>query len=242
MHSIQSRLIIWEGDDMGIFNQKSVSYDKWYQSHKGAFIDEIETELIFSMLNVKDGMRILDAGCGTGNFSIKLAEKGAAVTAIDISKNMMAVAEQKARQHLDAKIDFRQMDIKKLEFADNTFDAILSVATFGFIDKPQEAYAELYRVLKPGGQLLIATICRDSHWGEFYYRKSQTDSNSVFRFAELKTCKELENLDKDNLLDSKECLFIPPTAKEAEFNWAEEVRRAEREKGGFSCVLFGKKK
>lgn len=225
---------------MTLFSKKSNSYDKWYQTPRGAFIDEVETKLIFSMLDVKNGMNILDAGCGTGNFSIKLAEKGAVVTGIDISSEMMAIAGEKAREYPDFRINFRLMDMNYLKFADNTFDAVLSITAFEFIKKPEKVYAELYRVLKPGGQLLIGTICRDSKWGEFYHQKSRSDNKSVFQFAELKTRRQMEDLDRKNLLDSRECLFIPPYAENNMFNRVEEKKLSNKERGGFICVLFQK--
>lgn len=64
---------------MQIFDGRAAGYDKWYQTKIGAFIDEVETDLAFSMFEVGEGEKILDAGAGTGNFSIKLAKKGAVI-------------------------------------------------------------------------------------------------------------------------------------------------------------------
>ncbi|HLV09456.1 MAG TPA: hypothetical protein VKY40_04540, partial [Halanaerobiales bacterium] len=60
-----------------IFNQQEAQdYDEWYETRAGALIDQLETELVFRLLKPSRGEKILDAGCGTGNFSIKLAKKG----------------------------------------------------------------------------------------------------------------------------------------------------------------------
>ncbi len=225
---------------MSFFDNEANSYDGWYQTPRGAFIDEVETNLAFSMFNTKKEMKVLDAGCGTGIFSLKLAKKGCVVTGIDISRDMMTIAQKKAREHNELTIDFKLMDINSLEFDENVFDAVFSMTAFEFVKQPEKAYAELYRVLKPGGQLLIGTISRDSKWGEFYRKKAQSDSNSVFRFAELKTLQQLQDLDRKNLINSGECLFIPPDAKDSMFNWVEEKRLSNTEKGGFICVLFKK--
>ena len=63
---------------MAVFDKKADDYDRWYESKLGKFVDKVETELAFSLLNPFPN-EILDMGCGTGNFSIKLAEKGCKV-------------------------------------------------------------------------------------------------------------------------------------------------------------------
>ena len=65
---------------MTFFDEIVDRYDNWYQSPLGRFADDVETRLAFDLFKPLKGMKILDAGCGTGNFSIKLAEAGAFVT------------------------------------------------------------------------------------------------------------------------------------------------------------------
>ncbi|NJO92077.1 MAG: methyltransferase domain-containing protein [Chloroflexia bacterium] len=71
---------------MIIFDKEATSYDGWYQTEKGKLIDEVETSLAIELLQPKRGMKVLDVGCGTGNYSIKLAKAGCNVTAIDVSQ------------------------------------------------------------------------------------------------------------------------------------------------------------
>ena len=175
---------------------------------------------IFSLFQPKPGMHVLDAGCGTGNFSIKLAQAGCRVTGIDISEEMLKIAKQKA-QKMNLDIDFRVMDIYHLQFEDETFDAVFSMAAFEFIEKPQEAYQEMYRVLKRNGQLLIGTIHKESHWGRLYLSEA-FQKESVFRHARFKTLEELKNLDLEHLVGSGECLFLPTDIPEEEIHWEKE--------------------
>ena len=81
-------------------------------------------------------MHVLDVGCGTGNFSLKLARMGLKVTGIDISDNMLKVAENKARAE-GLIIDFINMDAHDMKFEDNSFDAVISMAVIEFICEPE---------------------------------------------------------------------------------------------------------
>jgi ubiquinone/menaquinone biosynthesis C-methylase UbiE len=221
-----------------MFDEKAPTYDGWYQTRLGAFVDEVETKLAFDMFSPEPGMNILDVGCGTGNFSIKLAQKGCKVTGIDISEKMLEIAKHKVKEH-GFEIDFHKMDIYKLDFPDNHFDAVFSMAAFEFIHDLEAAYSELMRVLKPGGLLLIGTIHKNSGWGKRYLESAKR-SDSIFRFADFKNLEDLLELDKDNLLKSGECLFIPPDAKEDEISWEEEKRLYSVNRGGFICALWEK--
>lgn len=53
---------------MADFDKKAPEYDAWYKTQKGALVDALETECAFSLFTPAPGMRVLDAGCGTGNF------------------------------------------------------------------------------------------------------------------------------------------------------------------------------
>lgn len=223
---------------MAIFDPIALSYDQWYESKMGKFVDDVETALAFSLFRPQKEMKILDVGCGTGNFSIKLAEMGCKVTAIDISEEMLGIARKKAvEKQLD--IAFHKMDIYDLKFADHTFDGVFSMAAFEFIKEPKKAYEEMYRVLAKEGQLLIGTIHKDSHWGRLYLSKAFQE-NTVFRYAHFKSMEELKGLDLKHLVASGECLFIPPDASEEDITMEKEQMLSKKERGGYICVLWKK--
>lgn len=90
---------------------------------------------------------------GTGN-DFRFFPPGRSLTAIDISAKMLERAAAKARAY-QGTIELRQMDVCQLEFADNIFDTIVTVCTFCSVPKPVAGLRELYRVLKPGGQILM---------------------------------------------------------------------------------------
>ncbi len=216
------------------FDEIASSYDDWYETPLGRFADRVETELAFDLFNFRQGDLVLDAGCGTGNFSLKLARKGAWVVGVDIAPGMLSLAREKAAR--EQQVTFKEMDLYSLGYPPDYFDGIVSMAAFEFIHEPQKAFAELMRVLKPGGQLLIGTINRDSAWGARYQEQAGRP-DSIFRHARFMTLKELVDLDRPNLVGSGECLFIGPDTPPEKINMEEEKMQA-RGKGGFVAALW----
>lgn len=214
-------------------------YDDWYIEPMGRFIDQIESSNALELFAPVTGSKILDAGCGTGNFSVKLKQQGCKITGIDLSKDMLFIARQKA-QKLNLDIEFKQMDLYKLDFPDKYFDGVFSMAAFEFIKEPSRAYAEMFRVVKPGGKILIATINRDSSWGKLYMNSASKDSSSVFNHAHFKNMEELKALDSINLQASKECLFIPPDADESLLTLESEKALSSTNAPGFIMALWQK--
>lgn len=205
---------------MAIFDKEAKIYDEWYKSKLGNFVDEAETRCVFDLFKAKKGMKVLDVGCGTGNFSIKLAKMGCEVAGIDVSEEMLKVAEAKAREE-GLNIKFYKMDVHQMEFEDNTFDGVLSVTAFEFLKEPEKAIEEIFRVLKPNGQLLIGTINKNSKWGEMYLSK-EFQENTVFKYANFKTIEDMKSY-KNASVDIKECLFVPPNAEEEDICMVKEM-------------------
>ena len=108
---------------------------------------------ICSRLPQKSGLTILDIGCGTGFFSILLAEKGHDVTGIDLTESMIEEAVALAAEEKSS-ARYQVMDAEKLAFPDETFDAVVSRNVTWNLPHPEKAYAEWLRVLKTGGLLL----------------------------------------------------------------------------------------
>ncbi len=98
----------------------------------------------------KPGERILDLAAGTGTSSVALAKSGATVTAVDFSAGMIDVGRERHPE-----IEFVQADVTALPFKDREFDAV--TISFGLrnVQDPKKALAEMHRVLKPGGRLVI---------------------------------------------------------------------------------------
>lgn len=114
-----------------------------------------EWEQIFRENIEKENADVLDDGTGAGFFSVILSKLGHQVTAIDYSEEMTEQAKKRFEAE-GADVLIRQMDAQKLEFADESFDAVVSRNVLWNLDDPAAAYHEMYRVLRPGGKLIIS--------------------------------------------------------------------------------------
>ncbi|MGM0688740.1 MAG: class I SAM-dependent methyltransferase [Bacillota bacterium] len=215
---------------------KAEKYDSWYATKMGSFVDEVETKTAFDLYRPQPGEITLDAGCGTGNFSIKLAKYGCRITGIDISEDMLEIARRKAEAKR-LQIAFLKQDVTDIGFEDNGFDGVVSMAAVEFIPNFRRAFKEIKRVVRPGGKILIGTITRDSTWGKLYQEQAK-DENSVFHHAVLRNPVDFENIDPSNLIEIRECLFIPPNTPPDKISWKEEKRLAGKVRGGFFCALW----
>ena len=107
---------------------------------------------VLDRLMPRSGERILDIGCGTGRLTREIGERaaGAHVTAADRSWTMAA----EARRHLPAAIAVVHADAAALAFRPEAFDAVFSTATFHWVPDHPRLFAEIQRVLRPGGRLV----------------------------------------------------------------------------------------
>ncbi len=145
---------------------RASGYNSVNQQELAAGQDEIWLNEIKAHIPERNDLTILDIGCGPGFFTKLLAEQGYLVTAIDCTQEMLNTARINAGQ-LSESIDFRQMDAQKLDFADETFDVVISRNLTWNLEHPDQAYREWLRVLKPGGVLLNF----DANWYGYLYRK-----------------------------------------------------------------------
>jgi demethylmenaquinone methyltransferase/2-methoxy-6-polyprenyl-1,4-benzoquinol methylase/phosphoethanolamine N-methyltransferase len=120
------------------------------------------------LAELRPGERVLEVGCGTGEVAQRARARvgpTGQVSGIDPSAEMIAVAQKKAaRDGLD--IDYRVATIETLPFPDASFDVVLSSLMMHHLpdDLKTLGLAEVRRVLKPGGRLLIVDFTRPSGW------------------------------------------------------------------------------
>lgn len=104
--------------------------------------------------NKCENKKILDYGCGNGIHSVWLAEYGAEVVGIDLSKYSLQIAKERAKKEgIDNKAEFLMMDCENLDFPDDSFDIIFDGGTLSSLDF-KKALPEISRVLRPGGFLI----------------------------------------------------------------------------------------
>lgn len=100
---------------------------------------------------------VLDAGGGTGRWSIKMAKKGCRVVLVDISEGMLNVAREKIiSQRFQHRIETKKGDITELSFPDNTFDLVLCEHTLFLFKEQDKVVRELTRVLKQKAPMVIS--------------------------------------------------------------------------------------
>lgn len=95
--------------------------------------------------------KCLDLGCGTGIAISDLTNLGWTVVGVDISEDQLRVAREKTH---DVAVDFMQADATNLPFPDESFDAVVSMFTHTDFDDSAGVFAEVYRVLRPGGRFV----------------------------------------------------------------------------------------
>ncbi|WOV88796.1 class I SAM-dependent methyltransferase [Sporosarcina oncorhynchi] len=114
-------------------------------------------ELIGLATGELNGKQILDVGCGTGLLSVKLARKGANVTAIDLSSDMLAVAEKRARD-LALPIRFIEQPMQEIQGEEKYDVAVIAIDSLNYLQEREdvlETFKGIHSALKPGGKLLF---------------------------------------------------------------------------------------
>ena len=130
------------------------TYDKIAQKYSDTYFNDQSDlkyiEKFFSML--PKNAEVLDVGCGPGTFTQYMIKKGFKVEGIDMSKSMLVIAQKKV-----PKATFKIMDMRKLTFSENHFNAILCAYSLIHIHTKEldEVISGFHRVLIPGGILMI---------------------------------------------------------------------------------------
>ncbi len=134
------------------------AWTRWHpkiRHQQQAFADEI-----VRLGQVRPGMKVLDLASGTGEPAISLARTvglDGLVVVTDLSLGMLAAAEKNAREAGVSNLQFRQVDAHDLPFEDASFDVVTCrLGVMYFVDSAK-AFAEIRRVLKPGGHYVLAT-------------------------------------------------------------------------------------
>ncbi len=99
------------------------------------------------------GEHILEVGVGTGK-NFPYYPKNTRITALDFSEKMLERAKIK-QQRTNIAVDLELMDVQSLCYADNSFDTVIATFVFCSVPQPNKGLHELYRVCKPGGQVLL---------------------------------------------------------------------------------------
>lgn len=136
-------------------NPSKALWEKGDFTHIAEFMRE-SGEAFVDSIEIAPPLGILDLGCGDGTTALPMARKGADVTGIDISRNMVDAGNKRAAVEGLSRLIFLEGDAANLEgVEDDWFD--LTVSMFGamFAPKPHDAAKEMVRVTKPGGRIVM---------------------------------------------------------------------------------------
>jgi 2-polyprenyl-3-methyl-5-hydroxy-6-metoxy-1,4-benzoquinol methylase len=141
----------------------------WESGDFGQIAQSIENfaEEFMAGLPLRNGARVLDVACGTGNLAVIAAKRGCAVNGIDIATNLIGQARARAAAS-GLTIDFKEGDAEALPFANESFDFAVSMFGVMFAPQPAVVTSELSRVTKPGGQIALANWTPEGFIGKMF--------------------------------------------------------------------------
>jgi SAM-dependent methyltransferase len=141
----------------------------WMSGDYGHFATYLEPGALefLSRINVEPGARVLDVACGAGQTAIPLARAGAKVTGVDIATNLIEQARARAQaENLDARFD--EGDAEMLPYENGSFDIVISLIGAMFAPRPELVAAELKRVCRPGGKIIMGNWTPSGFVGQMF--------------------------------------------------------------------------
>ncbi len=149
--------------------------------------------------------KLLDIGCGPANSTLPFAKTGFSCSAIDISSNMLKLAKQYAKKH-SVKIKFIKGDLLKLPFPNQSFDYVISIASFHHLDsesKRLKALKEIKKVLKKNGKFFLTVWNKPELYGTDDYIEWNNSGKIYNRYYHFFSKSELKDLFKKAGLNVK---------------------------------------
>lgn len=210
---------------MNPFDVEAERYDLWFESGKGKAIFEIEQSCLRMLIPCCEG-RWLEVGVGTGRF----AEALGISEGVDPSLRMLAIAATRGIHTIHGAAE-------SLPYQTATFDGVLMVTTICFLTNAKKAVAEIHRVLRPNGVLVVGIVPAESPWG-LLYREKGRKGHPVYSQATFHTCREVIRTCSDTgfaLDEAASCLPTPPGEEPVT-----ELQRGINEGAGFVAMRFKK--
>jgi len=124
------------------------------------------------LLGLERGMRVLDVCCGTGASALPAAKavgNGGRVIGVDLSENLLELAQQKANAQQLGNIEFLKADMTELPFEQESYDAVIIVFGIFFVPDMEGQVRKLWRLVRPGGKLAVTT------WGPRFFEPAYTE-------------------------------------------------------------------
>ncbi len=168
------------------FSQIANEYDSFYETPLGRDVDEVEKRMVREMIQSLPRKLSLEIGCGTGHWTEFFTSLGFPIVGIDISEKMIEIARSK---HIPEAI-FLVKDVEEMDFRDESFDNIFAITALEFVDNLDRAISQIYRVLRPGGYMLVGALNASSP----YIQGKMEKSSSSIAYSRPFTPETLRNL------------------------------------------------
>jgi SAM-dependent methyltransferase len=149
-------------------------YDAWFESHWGRYAWAVESSLVRTALGAFAGP-VLDVGCGTGRSSALLRRSGVTVVGTDPDGGMLGLA----RPRVDAAV---RAEGERLPFDEHAFATSVALTVLEFVPEPAPVLAEMARVTRPSGTILVGVLNPVSAWGLWRRRRLRTGPWRAARF------------------------------------------------------------
>ena len=154
------------------------AYDAWFERPWGRYATATEHRMLLAAAGPVAGAAVLDAGCGTGRFMQRLEAEGADVIGVDRDADALAIARTRTTGAL------LLGDAHQLALPDRSVDAAFAVTVCEFTADPARVFAELARVVRPGGRVVVGSLNRTSPWGCWNRRQFGSAPWNTARFLD----------------------------------------------------------
>lgn len=150
-----------EKKQLHFWNSFASRYDHYTEKFAGALYYALSKQV---MTYLKYDDKVIDAACGTGELAIKIAPFVQQVYGVDFSSEMLQMAANKITLAKLANIALHPARVQELPFQDNFADVLLAVNIVHLLPDVENALSEWKRILRPGGLLILPTLCHAEHW------------------------------------------------------------------------------
>lgn len=155
-------------DGIAAFEAVAATYEDWFTSPLGAFVDTAERQALATLLPDRPTQAIIEIGAGTGHIARLLSDYAQAVTAIEPAAAMRAEGIQRTA---DRPIHWQEARAEHLPYPEAHFDGAVFFTTLEFVDRPDQALQEALRVVRPGGWVMAGFLHALSPWAALYRYK-----------------------------------------------------------------------
>ncbi len=160
-----------------LFDQNTLEYDQWFDKHSFVY----QSEILAIQQAIPKNKTGIEIGVGTGRFAEPLNIK----FGVEPSENMARLAEQRG-------ITVYRAYAENLPIDDTSFDFVLMVTAICFLSDIPKAFSEVYRILKPQGEIILAIVDKNSDLGKKY--EKEKSENKFYKDAHFHSTQEITEL------------------------------------------------